>query len=131
MRDSYRKGRQCARCNEREASAASLHEWRKRANYLRSQLAVIAPVQQASLQTMSGELHRLSDQLGEEHDLSVLADLARQGGLERKAERSLKKLIEKRRRKLRKGAISVGLPVYSEKPADFETRLRRYFQQWT
>ena len=131
MRDSYRKGRQCARCNERAASAASLHEWRKRAKYLRSQLEVIAPVQHASLQAMSGELHRLSDQLGEEHDLSVLGDLALRGGLEHKAKRSLKKRIEKRRRKLRKRAISVGLPLYSEKPADFETRLRRYFRQWT
>ena len=130
MRDSYQKGRQCARCNERQPSAATLHEWRKHAKYLRSQLEVIAPVQHASLQTMSAELRRLADQLGEEHDLSVLGDLARQGGLEREVARSLQKLIEKRRHRLRKRAISVGFPVYSEKPADFEARLRRYFRQW-
>ena len=130
LRASYSKGRQCARRNERNASAGTLHEWRKRAKYLRSQLEVIEPVQHASLQTMSGELHQLSDQLGEEHDLTVLGDLAHQRGLERKAERSLRKIIKRKRRKLRKWAISVGRPLYSEKPAHFEARLRRYFRHW-
>jgi len=43
LRASYRKGRQCARCNARQRDGATLHEWRKRAKYLRSQLQLLAP----------------------------------------------------------------------------------------
>ena len=120
-----------ARCSARDPSAATLHEWRKRTKYLRSQLEVIAPLQHASLQSMTGALHRLSNQLGEEHDLAVLRDLSHQRGIDRKAQRSLQSLIRKRRRKLRQRAISLGVALYAEKPAHFEARLRRYFRQRT
>jgi len=131
LRNTYRQGRRCARGNARSPSVATLHEWRKRAKYLRSQLEVIAPVQHASLQSMTGDLHRLSDQLGEEHDLAVLRELSHQRGIDRKAERSLQSLIRKRRRKLRQQAISLGAALYAEKPTHFEARVRRYFRQWT
>ncbi len=133
LRDSYRKGRRCARCNARQRDGAALHEWRKRAKYLRSQLQVLAPVQHASLKAMADELHDLSDHLGDEHDLAVLGDLAQQDGQYRvddKTNRTLQRLIDKRRRKLRKRALKVGLPLYREKPAHFEARLRGYFRQW-
>jgi hypothetical protein len=28
-------------------------------------------------------------------------------------------------------ALAVGLPVYTEKPVHFESRLRRYFRRWS
>ena len=108
LRNTYRQGRRCARGNARNPSTATLHEWRKRAKYLRSQLEVIAPLQHASLRSMTGDLRRLSDQLGEEHDLAVLRDLSHQRGFDRTAERSLQSLIRKRRRRLRKRAITSG-----------------------
>jgi CHAD domain-containing protein len=134
LRDSYRKGRRCARCNARQRDGAILHEWRKRAKYLRSQLQALAPVQHASLKSMTDELHYLSDHLGEEHDLAVLGELARRDGrhpVDATTNKSLQRLIDKRRRKLRKRALQVGLPLYAEKPAHFEARLRRYLREWT
>lgn len=133
LRNSYRKGRRCARGNAVRASGPALHEWRKRAKYLRSQLEVIAPVQHASVEAMSAKLHKLSDHLGDEHDLAVLAELARRrsGLLGRKADCALQKIIDKRRRKMCRRALSVGLPLYTEKPAHFESRLRRYFRRFS
>jgi CHAD domain-containing protein len=133
LRDSYREGRRCARCNEQRASGPTLHEWRKRAKCLRNQLELIAPVQHASVEAMSGELHKLSDHLGQEHDLAILGALAHRNGrrLGRKADSALQKLIDKRRRKMRKRALAVGLPIYAEKPGHFETRLRTYFREWS
>ena len=133
LRDSYRKGRRCARYNARCGNGSSLHEWRKRAKYLRNQLELIAPVQHASVEAMSSELHRLSDHLGEEHDLAVLGELAHRSErqLGRKADSALQKLIDKRRHKMRRRALSVGLPIYAEKPGHFETRLRHYFGEWS
>jgi CHAD domain-containing protein len=131
--DSYRKGRRCAQCNKRQATGPSLHEWRKRAKYLRNQLEVIAPVQHASVEAMSAQLHELSDHLGDEHDLAMLGDLAerRAAQVGRKADSALQKVIKKRRRKLCKRALAVGLPIYAEKPGHFQTRLLQYFQQWS
>lgn len=133
LRDSYRKGRRCARRNARQRDGAILHEWRKRAKYLRSQLQALAPVQHASLKSMTDELHDLSDHLGEEHDLAILSTLARQDRrhpVDGKTHKALQRLIGKRRRKLRKRALQVGLPLYAEKPAHFEARLRRYLRVW-
>ncbi len=133
LRDTYRKGRRCARCNARRASGPTLHEWRKRAKYLRSQLELIAPLQHASLEGMATRLHELSDQLGEEHDLAVLGALAqrRRRELGRKAHAALQKRIGKRRRKKCERALSLGLPIYAEKPTHFERRLRRYIREWS
>jgi hypothetical protein len=133
LRDTYREGRRCARYNARHASGPTLHEWRKRAKYLRSQLELIAPVQHASVEAMSAKLHELSDDLGEEHDLAVLGELAHRSGrqLGRKTDCALQKAIDKRRRKMRKRALAVGLPIYAEKPGHFETRLRHDFRRWS
>jgi CHAD domain-containing protein len=133
LRSTYRRGRRCARGNARHATGPALHEWRKRAKYLRSQLEIIAPVQHASVEAMSAKLHKLSAHLGDEHDLALLSDLAERNGrhIGRQADSALQKLIDKRRRKLRKRALAVGLPIYAEKPADFERRLRHYFRRWS
>jgi hypothetical protein len=84
------------------------------------------------VEAMSTKLHKLSDRLGDEHDLAVLGDLAGRSAAQvgRKADSALQKLIKKRRRKLRKRALAVGLPFYAEKPAHFQTRLRQYFRRW-
>ena len=133
LRESYRKGRRCARSNARCADGATLHEWRKRAKYLRSQLEVIAPVQHASVEAMTAQLHKLADHLGDEHDLAVLAGLAqrRRAHLGRKAQAALQKRIDRKRRALCKRALRVGLPLYAEKPAHFSARLKHYFREWS
>ncbi len=133
LRETYRKGRGCAHRNARGASGATLHEWRKRTKYLRSQLQLIAPLQHATLQAMSAQLHKLSDHLGEEHDLAVLEELARRQRrrMGREAHAALRKRIEKRRRKKCERALRVGLLVYAEKPAHFAKRLRRYVRRWS
>jgi len=132
LRTTYRQGRRCARASARRDDGATLHEWRKRAKYLRSQLEVIAPVQHATIAALSRKLHELSDHLGDEHDLAVLSDLAQRHGREigRGAGGALQKVIASKRRKLRQRALEVGLPLYAEKPRHFAARLRRYFQEW-
>jgi hypothetical protein len=49
----------------------------------------------------------------------------------RKADTALQKLIDKRRRKACERALAVGLAIYAEKPAHFETRLQHYFERWS
>jgi hypothetical protein len=47
-----------------------------------------------------------------------------------KTNHELQRLIDKRRRKLRKRALRAGLSLYAEKPAQFEARLRGYLREW-
>lgn len=132
LRRTYRKGRRIARCNDRHATAESLHEWRKRTKDLRSQLEVIAPLQHASLQKMADRLHTLTDQLGEEHDLMVLRERLRSvpDGLRGSGRDALEKRIAKRRAKLRRKALRAGKKAFAERPARFAARLRDYFRRW-
>jgi len=132
LRRTYRQGRRMAKTNAHDASAESLHEWRKRSKDLRSQLEVIAPLQHASLEKMTDRLHLLTDELGEEHDLAVLRQRLQGApeGLKASARDALEKRIAKRRAKLRRKALKAGKKAYTERPARFAARLRDYFRRW-
>lgn len=132
LRQTYRKGRHAAKANGASPTSASLHEWRKRAKYLRNQLEVITPVEHASLSAMLEELHSLTHRLGEDHDLAVLSDLVRQHGppLDNDSGSSLLGVIQQRRKKLQKKAVATGTALFAAKPAHFDARLRRYFRHW-
>jgi CHAD domain-containing protein len=129
---TYRKGRRDAKRNERHASSPCLHEWRKSSEYLRNQLLLLEPLQHASLARVSDKLSRLNSQLGDDHDLAVLNDVARsaRGRLGRRTTAALRKLIRKRRKKLQRQALAGGAAAYAERPGPFESRLRRYFRRW-
>jgi hypothetical protein len=62
-----------------------------------------------------------------------VGDLAERSAAQvgRQADSALQKLIKKRRRKLCKCALAVGLPIYADKPGHFQKRLLQYFQQWS
>lgn len=132
LRRSYRLGRRIAKGNARNATAESLHEWRKRSKDLRGQLEVIAPLQRPSLEKMAHRLHTLTDELGEEHDLAVLRQRLQgtRSGVTGSAREQLKKRIAKRRAKARRRALKVGKKVYADHPARFAARLRDYFRGW-
>ena len=132
LRQTYRKGRHAARANDASPTSASLHEWRKRAKYLRNQLEIIAPVEHASLSVMLEELHSLTSRLGEDHDLAVRSGLVRQHGppLDEDSRWSLLGVIQQRRKKLQKKAVATGTALFAEQPAHFDARLRRYFRHW-
>ena len=122
---SYRRGRTAMRDAERRRSAERMHAWRKRVKDLWYQERFLAPVGGPAIRGQAKDLHRLSDLLGDHHDLGVLrrrltdqpppvaADLDGIVGL-----------IEHRQAELEGEALALGSRVYGEKPGAFVRRVR-------
>jgi len=109
------------------------HKWRKRAKVVRYQLGFLEPLWPPVLKTLESQLHRLTDCLGEDHDLSLLrAKLLEDPGFNSPAQRpALLRLIERRRHTLQRNALALGLRIFGEKPHRFSARLRAYWRAWS
>jgi CHAD domain-containing protein len=129
---SYIRGREALAQVRREAGVAGLHAWRKQAKYLYLQLEELAPVCGPAVSRMARELHALSDDLGDDHDLAMLrtrvAEHAQHFADEASAA-ALVTLIERARNRLQKRALLRGERLYRPVPEQFarllETRHAR------
>jgi CHAD domain-containing protein len=127
----YRRGRSAFAVARSEPSAENMHAWRKRAKDLWYHLRLLRPMARDTLGGQADEAHRLSDLLGDEHDLSVLAEALRSATPEIPADvDAVLGLIEYRRRELRIEAFFLGQRVYAESPKAFARRMRRYWKAW-
>jgi hypothetical protein len=114
-----------------EPSGELLHEWRKRAKDLWYHLRILRGAWPALLGETADEAHRLTELLGDHHDLTVLAeDAARRPGLLGKAEPRVQSLIARRQGELLEDAVVLGSRLYAEKPDAFGARLRAYWEAW-
>jgi hypothetical protein len=84
------------------------------------------------LRRVARRADELGEVLGEEHDLALLAariraEKGRDGAVKigRRTRRTLLKLIERRRRDLRRRALREGAALYARRPRDFARRLSR------
>ena len=125
----YRASRS-ARCGETE----QLHEWRKQAKYLWHQLQIVEPLWPAMLEPLARQCHRLTQWLGDDHDLAILQDLlSGNGGVAYGGAASLQALtplIDTRRKSLQREACLLGTKIYGEKPRRFAARLENYWHAW-
>jgi CHAD domain-containing protein len=114
----YRDGRAAYRAARKKPSAENLHEWRKRVKELWYSSTILRSAWPAMMSELAAEAHVLSDLLGEDHDLAMLAQRAT-----RKKHKDLRRAIEKRRARLRKRALKMGKRLYAEKPKGFSRRV--------
>jgi CHAD domain-containing protein len=126
-RRSYRDGRRAARAAGKEHTTEQLHEWRKRVKDLWHQCQVCEPLWPTRMKTMAGQASKLSDLLGEDHDLAVLSDKAGENddALTLEERRVLSREIKRRRRKLQKKADKLGDALYAERPRKLAGRLEK------
>jgi CHAD domain-containing protein len=129
----YCSGRKALANAEADRTPTNLHEWRKQVKYLWHQLQTLQPLWPGPIGEFADQAHKLSDYLGDDHDLSVL----REKVLESKdafpnvgARGTLLSLIDRLRTELRDKAIVLGRRLYQEKPAAFEARFARYWRDW-
>jgi len=112
---------------------ASLHEWRKQTKYLRYEIALLHAIRPRRIEAIEQQLHRLSDCLGDDHDLAVLHEkLAGERHLFADEDRSrrLDDLIKERRTALQRNALQLGKRIYKEPPRKFHDRLHGYWRAW-
>jgi CHAD domain-containing protein len=127
----YRKGRSALAAAAAEGTPECFHEWRKQVKYLRHQLEFLTPIWPDVLRQLADQAHQLADDLGDEHDLTLLREKA-QAHQDTLADDSsiLFALIDRRRLELRDEALSRGRQLYEEKPRAFTTRLHGYWNNW-
>ena len=133
LRRVYRQGRR--RRGDALASRGDedLHEWRKRAKDLRSQVEVLEKIWPKPMKDLAGALHDLTDCLGDDHDLADLRRiLSSQNGVAGGVPdvSALVGRIDERRSKLQRDARELGDRIYSERPKIFTRRVESYWDTW-
>lgn len=76
---TYRAARRAGKRARKKLTAATLHEWRKRTKDHRLQIEFLADLD-PTLAERAADLHRLTDLLGDDHDLAMLASTLQQEG---------------------------------------------------
>lgn len=126
----YGRGRRAMGAAEADPGDEEFHEWRKRAKDLRYGLELLSGAWSGPLAATAAEASRLTDLLGDHHDLAVLREDLHQRRLGEEGTRSLEAAIETRQEELAAEAFALGRRLYAERPKDFGRRLDRYWRAW-
>jgi CHAD domain-containing protein len=111
----------------------SWHELRKRVKYLWYQLELVSPAWPGVIGSMAEEAEELSDLLGDDHDLAVLAHRVSSRPDRFGSGPDVQHLvasIEVRRLELEEQAVHVGRRLYVESPSAFTDRIGAYWDAW-
>jgi CHAD domain-containing protein len=127
----YARGRKAFRAAKNDPTAERLHEWRKRSKDLWYHHQLLQSSWPEAIDPLSDQAHDLADHLGDDHDLAVLAEWAKEhagaaGGLY--ALQELNDVIELRRAELQAQAFALGERLYAERPGAFRRRFRGYWR---
>lgn len=127
----YRRGAKAMRTARRTRTAENLHQWRKRVKDLWYHLLLLEETAPHAVSGYADDAHLLSDLLGDDHDLAVLAETLEsvRGEVAVDVEAVLS-LIATRREQLQGEAFLLGARVYAESPKHFNRRLHRYWKAW-
>ncbi len=123
----YARGRATLGEVRREPSVECLHRWRKQAKRLCYQLELLAPLSRPAIAHLARELHTLSDELGDDHDLALLRAAFSEhlrGLTDEASAATLVTAIERARTRLQRQALLRGARLYRPTPARFAQLLK-------
>jgi CHAD domain-containing protein len=129
----YSEGRRLLATAQRDPTAECLHEWRKQVKYLWNQVALLEPLGSGWINELADQCHKLSDYLGDDHDLAVLRERAAAHGktfARPEQQAALVTAIERKRTGLQQKALVIGARIFHDKPADFAARFERDWRNW-
>ena len=127
---TYRRGRKAMRAAAAGGGDLDFHEWRKRAKDLWYDLRLLRDAWSGPLGATADEAGRLSELLGDHHDLAVLREDLGERNLGEEETRTLAAAIDLRQEELAGEAPALGRRLYAERPKGFARRLRRYWEAW-
>jgi CHAD domain-containing protein len=132
LRRAYRRSRNRFRETAADPTDESVHEWRKRVKDLWYDLRILAPAEPERIGRMAKGVHKLSDLLGDHHDLTVLRDhVSSNGALAGTSSLLiLRRAIGRRQDELLARALHRGEKLYTHKPKAFTKRLRSHWRDW-
>lgn len=117
----YKRGRRGMRIVADSPTDTLLHVWRKRAKYLRHQVESLNVLDPENLTPVEQDLERLSDLLGDDHDLAVLLGRLRDDPplVENLALDPVLDAVGRKRRELQAEAIAIGRRFFEDPSTDF------------
>jgi CHAD domain-containing protein len=134
LRKSYKRGRKGFKRLLRAGSpeSATAHEWRKRVKYHWYHLRLLEAVWPEITRRFANETHKISDFLGDSHDLAVLSttlttDLT---DADTRQQETLLGLAEQERLVMLQGALRLGSKVFALKPKRVAKALGAYWAAW-
>jgi CHAD domain-containing protein len=132
LRRIYRQGKDRFRVAYQDPSDVAFHAWRKRVKDLWYDICLLESLWPAVMEVTGNEAHRLSEILGDDHDIAALRHfLLLINQLEAGSAipmQALMPLMDHRQAKLRRQAQGLGQKLYSETPKAFVKRLDGYWQ---
>jgi CHAD domain-containing protein len=133
LRRVYRQGKKSEADAYVSGSDEAFHEYRKRAKDLRYLVDLLEPVWPEVMQDVEKTLHKLTDCLGDDHDLSDLRRILTTSPRLTRGSRDVTRvleLIDRRRSELQAEARPIGSRTYCEKPKAFSARIGFYWDAW-
>jgi CHAD domain-containing protein len=121
----YRQGRRGFRDARAEPTTENLHEWRKRVKDLWYHLTILRAAWPPVMDALADEAHRLSEHIGDDHDLSVLLAWAEEHAPASGA--AIEGPVGQRRAELQADAFETGARLYAEKPREFVRQVERWW----
>ena len=122
---TYRRGRRDFKAARAEPGTHALHEWRKRVKQLWYQHGLLRSLWPPVMEAVAKDAHELSNLLGDDHDLAVLADWMREHA---DPPPELFEAIDRRREALARDSLALGERLYAEKPGAYVARLGRLWR---
>jgi CHAD domain-containing protein len=131
LQKSYRRGTDRLAEATDEPSAEVFHEWRKRVKYHWYHTLLLRDAWPDVMDAREDELKRLSDALGDEHDLAVfLGTLEADPELAAAAPDDLRPAVADQRLDFQREAFAVGRRTHAEPPAALAERVESYWRVW-
>jgi CHAD domain-containing protein len=124
----YRRGRKAMRQAREEPSDEHFHDWRKRVKDLWHSLQILRPAAPGRMKRLAKRTHKLSDLLGDDHDLAELrryAETHPECFANPDALAALSAVIDRRRAVLQRRALGLGAKLYSASPKRFVAKIAR------
>ncbi|MEO1279613.1 MAG: CHAD domain-containing protein, partial [Planctomycetota bacterium] len=119
LEGTYAKCRRAMAEAKHTPTAEALHEWRKHVKYNRAHLRLLRGLWPEVIEPLRVQSKLLSDALGFDHDLAVLADTIAVYDNEAPAGQELIKNIQKLRAELRREAFQLGPLLFAQSPRDY------------
>jgi CHAD domain-containing protein len=131
--DSYRRARRVFKTARTSREDDCWHEWRKRAKDFWYHMRLVERAWPTALGATVDRCDELGDQLGDDHDLAVLAtrlDQLAPGASRSHDRRLVRHLIADRRQRLQREAREAGERLFSDAASDFDRRMRVCWKRW-
>lgn len=131
LKKTCKRGRKAMKKAADKPCTEAFHEWRKRVKYHRYHVRVLRPVWDDVLDAWRDELHDLSDDLGDDHDLAVFGETLSEERGRFESNRDLQALLglaDRRRAQLQARALPLGRRAFAEKPKHLVRRFEAYWE---